>query len=358
MGDVAQQAGVSKATVSAVLNGTGAVKGSTRERVLEAIALLNYRAAPAPPPAKAPAGRGLGIVVKELENPYYAEIVSGVRTVADQHGYSLLVASSEGDYEAERRAIELLRAKDIDGLLVTPVLHEHVDLSHLFELKRRNFPFVLLEEVLGIHASLVDIDNTDAARLAADHLIRMGHTRIVHLAGPQYSMHSRQRADGVRRACSSSHLVFGDDHVIDAGAHLTDGHRAGLAYFGAAAPEYRATAVVCYNDLVAIGLCRALNELGLRVPDDVAIVGFDDIPLLEYFPVPLTSVRIPTRRMGELAAVMLLDHVNAHAVAPPQRTVLEAELVVRASTQPVAASAGRRRRAKGSRVIEPLAPQS
>jgi DNA-binding LacI/PurR family transcriptional regulator len=334
------------------------VKESTRGRVLEAIALLNYRAAPTPAPAKAAAGRGLGIVVKELDNPYYAEIVSGVRAIADRDGYSLLVASSEGDYEAERRAIELLRAKDVDGLLVTPVLHEHVDLSHLFELKRRNFPFVLLEEVLGIRASLVDIDNTDAARLAADHLIRIGHTRIVHLAGPPYSMHSRQRADGVRRACSAWQLAFGDAQVIAAGAHLADGHRAGLAYFGTVDPSERATAVVCYNDLVAIGLCRALAELGLRVPDDVAIVGFDDIPLLEYFPVPLTSVRIPTRRMGELAAEMLLNHVHAHAVVPPQRTLLEAELVVRASTQAVAAPAGRPSRARARPALEPLAHSS
>lgn len=354
MGDVAQQAGVSKATVSAVLNGTGAVKESTRERVLQAIALLNYRAAPTPPPAKASMPRGLGIVVKELDNPYYAEIVSGVRTIADRHDYTVLVASSEGDYAAERRAIELLRAKDIEGLLVTPVLHAQVDLSHLFELKRRNFPFVLLEEVLGIHASLVDIDNTHAARLAADNLIEGGHTRIVHFAGPAYSMHSRQRADGVRRACSASHLVFGDEHVIAAGAHLADGYRAGLAYFGAIVPRQRPTAVVCYNDLVAVGLCRALGELGLRVPQDVAVVGFDDIPLLEYLPVPLTTVRVPTRRMGELAAEMLLAHIHAHAAVPPQRTVLEATLVVRASTHRVVAPVARPRRAKAPRAIASL----
>ncbi|MDB4879379.1 MAG: regulatory protein LacI, partial [Gemmatimonadetes bacterium] len=241
MSDVARQAGVSKATVSAVLNGTAVVTPGTTERVLAAIELLNYRAAPTPAPAKARSGAGLGIVVKELDNPYYAEVVAGVRTVADRHGYSLLVASSEGDYEAERRAVDLLRAKDVDGLIVTPVLHERVDLTHLFELKRRNFPFVLLEEVIGVRASLVDVDNVEAARIAAEHLIALGHTRLVHLAGPAYSMHSRQRADGVRRACSASHLVFGDEHVLAAGAHLADGYRTGLAYFGGVPAARRAT---------------------------------------------------------------------------------------------------------------------
>lgn len=348
MSDVARQAGVSKATVSAVLNGTAAVKEATRDRVLGAIELLNYRAAPTPAPVQARAGRGLGIVVKELDNPYYAEVVAGVRAVADRLGYSLLVASSEGDPEAERRAVELLRARDIDGLIVTPVLHEQADLTHLFELKRRNFPFVLLEEVLGMRASLVDIDNVEASRLAAEHLLALGHTQIVHFAGPAYSMHSRQRADGMRRAASASHLVFGDEHLVSAGAHLADGYRAGLAYFGALAAHERPTGVTCYNDLVAIGLCRALAELGLRVPDDVAVVGFDDIPLLEFLPIPLTTVRVPKQRMGELAAEMLVRHVESREVVPPQRALLESALVVRASTgAPVALP-----------TVEPLAPTS
>ena len=330
--DVARQAGVSKATVSAVINDSASVRGSTRDRVLAAIDVLNYRPSQITR-TTASKTKSIGLLIKEIDNPYYAEVVLGARAHANEQGYTLLVASSEGEYDAERRAVELLQAKDVEGLIATPVLDEHADLSHFFELKRRNFPFVLLEEVLGVRASLVDVDNRDASRKAVEYLIRQGHTRIVHFAGPRYSMHSEERLDGVRHACSASHLIFHDDDAIEAGAHLADGYRAALACFRKRTGSARPTAVTCYNDLVAIGVCRALHELGLRIPDDVSVIGFDDIPLLEYLPVPLTTVRMPKAAMGEVAAQMLIRHIESKTAVPPQKVLLEAELVTRASTR-------------------------
>lgn len=333
--DVARQAGVSKATVSAVLNETGAVKDATRDRVRSAMELLNYR------PASGAAARGrnvarrdksVALLIKEHDNPYYAGIIDGVRSVCNEQGYTVLVASSAGEYETERRAVELLRAKDVDGLIVTPVLDGHADLSHLFELKRRNFPFVLLEEIRGVRASLVDVDNVAASRKAVEHLLALGHARISHLAGPPYSAHSQQRVNGVRLAYSGSRLALEPHTIVAAGAHLEDGYRAGLELFRGADAASRPTAVTCYNDLVAVGLCRALGELGLTIPGDVSVVGFDDIPLCEYLPVPLTTMRVPTFEMGEVAARMLLRHVESKDAVPPQRVDLEATLVVRLST--------------------------
>ena len=337
--DVAAQAGVSKATVSAVLNDSGAVKGATRERVLDAIARLNYRPTQGGGRAIMRAGRSIGLLIKEHDNPYYAQVVDGVRACADARGYTLVIVSTGGDYDAEHRAVETLRAKDVDGLLLTPVLDDNADLSHLFELKRRNFPFVLLEEVRGVPASLVDIDNATAASKAVEHLIALGHTRIAHLAGPRYSAHSAERVQGVRNAFSASRLVFADDVIVAAGAHLDDGYRVGLALFRDADPAHRPTAVTCYNDLVAIGLCRALGELGLRVPADVSVIGFDDIPLCEYLPVPLTSVRMPAFAMGELATQMLVRQIESRESVTPQRIYLDATLVERRSTAPVASHA-------------------
>lgn len=334
--DVARHAGVSKATVSAVINDSGAVRDSTRDRVQAAIESLNYRRAPSTGAAAARTGRCIGLVIKELDNPYYAEVINGARAHATESGYTLLVVSSEGEYDAERRAVDLLQSKDVDGLIVTPVLDEHADLSHLFELKRRNFPFVLLEQIRGVPASLVDIDNVEGSRLAVQHLIVQGHTRIVHFAGPAYSWHSHERINGVRRACSASHLILDDDDIIVAGAHLDDGYRCGLEYFRGRAPRDRATAVTCYNDLVALGLLRALSELGIRVPEDVSVVGFDDIPLLSYLPLPLTTVRVPKAEMGRIAARMLIRHVESKEVVPPRKVNLESELVVRRSTAPPA----------------------
>jgi len=333
--DVARLAGVSKATVSAVLNQTGTVKDSTRERVTSVIEHLNYRPA-RPVGGTTGAGRRcIGLVIKEIDNPYYGEVVTGARAVAQENGYTLLVISSEGEYESERRAVELLQAMDVDGLIVTPVLDGNADLSHLFELKRRNFPFVLLEEVRGVQASLVDVDNEEASRRAVEFLIEQGHTRIVHFAGPGYSTHSQERIDGVRRACSGSRVIFTDDDIVPAGAHLFDGYQAALRYFGARPAARRPTAVTCYNDLVALGVCRALAELGVRVPDDVSVVGFDDIQILDYLPPGLTSVRMPKFEMGRLAAQMLIRHVEAREALPPQKVFLEAELAVRGSTRPL-----------------------
>ena len=339
--DVARQAGVSKATVSAVLNNTGSVKGSTRDRVTAAMELLNYRPTGLAGRDAARRGRSIGLLIKELDNPYYAEIALGARTHAEAKGYTLLVTSSEGSFEAERRAVELLQAKQVDGLIATPVLDDEADLSHFFELKRRNVPFVLLEDVRGVRASLVDVDNVEASRQAVVHLIEQGHTRIAHFAGPAYSMHSHERVDGVRRACSASSLIFADADVVATGAHLEDGYRAGLALFRDRPAERRPTAVTCYNDLVAVGVYRALAELGLRVPEDVSVVGFDDLPLAEYLPVPLTTIHMPAGRMGAMAAEMLIRHVEAHEAVPPQKVVLEATLVVRGSTRPPAGAAPR-----------------
>ncbi len=303
--DVARNAGVSKATVSAVLNDKGTVGRATRERVLEVIRELNYR--PSNQGARSrPRHRCVGLLIKEIDNPYYLEIAAGINAFCRKQEYSVLVASSEGDCAAERTAIESLTEQGADGLVITPVLDEDTDLSHLFELKRRNYPFVLLEDIRGIKASLVDVENVEASRQAVQFLIQNGHTRIVHFAGPSYSMHSQERMDGVRRAFSRSALMFNEDAIIRAGAHLEDGYRTGLAYFGEKrrAPD-RPTGVTCYNDLVALGLCRALAELGLKVPEDVSVVGFDDLAMIPYMGIALTTVHVPKVEMGERAPWLL-----------------------------------------------------
>jgi len=334
--DVAASAGVSKATVSAVLNDSDTVKDATRDRVLAAIELLNYRPTQlAGRGAAARRDRSVAVVIKEYDNPYYAEIIAGARAVADAHGYTLLVVSSEGEYAAEHRAVALLRGKDVDGIIATPVLDDHADLSHFFELKRRNVPFVLLEEVRGVRASIVDVDNVEASRRAVEHLFALGHTRVVHVAGPAYSVHTEERVAGVHRAFSASHLAFTDDVIVHAGAHLVDGYRAGLALFGRKRPRAeRPTGVTCYNDLVAIGLCRALRELGLRVPEDVSVVGYDDVPLCEYLAVPLTTLHVPKHEMGTQAAELLVRQIESKQPRAPEKVYLAAELVVRGSTGP------------------------
>jgi LacI family transcriptional regulator len=332
--DVAREAGVSKSSVSAVMNGRPGVSPPTRARVLEVMSRLNYRPSGAAiARSSSRKRRALGMVIKEMDNPYYTEVAIGARTEGRKHGYTLLVVSSEGDYEAEREAVELLCEQGVEGLILTPILTDDTDLSHLFELKRRNYPLVLLEEIRGLRASLVDIENVDASRQAVEHLMSLGHTRIVHFAGPEYSMHSTERLEGVHRAFSRSRQLLPDEAIVPAGAHLEDGYRTGLAYFRDLSEEERPTAVTCYNDLVALGLLRALGELGLRVPDDVSVIGYDDLAMLDYLPVPLSSVHVPKQEMGRRATELLIRQIESPDAVAPVREYLTGQLILRDSVR-------------------------
>jgi LacI family transcriptional regulator/LacI family repressor for deo operon, udp, cdd, tsx, nupC, and nupG len=336
--DVAKQTGVSKATVSAVINDSTAVKTDTRDRVLAAIDLLNYRPTQRSG-AKSPRRyRSIAVIIKEHDNPYYDEVVAGVRAHAETQGYMLFVVSSEGSYASERRAVELLRDKDVDGLIAAPVMDEHADLSHFFELKRRNFPFVFLEQVRGVPASLVDLENVGASQKAVEYLFGLGHRRIAHFAGPAYSTHSQERVAGVHRAYSSSDLVFGADDIVHAGAHFEDGYRCGHALFQSRSESERPTAVTCYNDLVAMGLCKALSELGIRCPEDVSVVGFDDIEISAFLHPALTTVRLSRAAIADRAFQALFRAGKREdGPLPALEYRIRPELIIRNSTAPVAA---------------------
>lgn len=332
MADIARHAGVSKATVSAVINGKSSVGEETRARVQAVIDQYKYRPRSGARLAGARGRRCIGFIIKEAKNPYYAETLAGIHAVAQEAGYLVQVASSEGDLEREKHLVEQFSAQDADGLIITPILHEDADLSHLFELKRLNVPFVLLERVHGLQANLVDIDNVEAARAAARYLLTGGHTRVVHFAGPKYSAHSEERARGVRLAFSESHRAFDERDVIFTGDTLQDGYEAARTFFGTGT---RPTGVTCYNDLVALGVMRALHELGIRVPEDVSVMGFDDLELLKYLPVPLSTVHVPKRQIGETATRLLIRQIESKGHAKPERITLDAEVVIRASTAPL-----------------------
>ena len=334
IGDVAEKAGFSKATVSAVLNDADTVKDSTRRKVNRAIDELNYRPrAAAQNGFQADLNKSIGLIIKESDNPYFADVIAGARNRGNEEGYTILSASSEGNYDTEQQIVDVFKNKDVDGLVIIPVLEKNAELSYLFDLKRRNFPFVLLEEVKGVQASLVDIDNEEASKMAAQHFLDEGHERIVHFAGPEYSMHSMERVRGMRQAFSESPHVFSDDLVVQAGAHLSDGYQTGKEYFGELPVEERPTGVICYNDLVAVGLMRALRELEIDVPGEVAVIGCDDIELAQYVSTSLTSIRIPKFEMGYRAVDILIDRVELDQTPAPEKIHLDAELVQRESTR-------------------------
>ena len=346
--DVAKKAGVSTGTVSAVLNDRPTVREATRRRVVAAIRDLGYRPSPSARMLGATQTnnnvlhKSIGLIVKEMDSPFYADLIMGVRSLLTERGYTTFVCSSEGDYEEEGNLIEVLRSRFVNGVIIAPIVHEQVDLTHLFMLKQANYPFVLFEGVPGLQVNVVGIDNVKASQMAVRYLIENGHERIMHVAGPPYTSHSRDRVIGVQKAFSHSRLVYTDGLVVPGGARLEDGLQAGLKMFEGRSADERPTAVTCFNDLVAMGVMRALTELGLRVPEDVSVIGFDDIQSAAYLSVPLTTVRQPTHDMGRKAAELLVSQLEAEDAISPQRITLEAELVVRDSTRALSNAGGGR----------------
>ena len=335
--DVAHKAGVSTGTVSAVLNERPTVRDETRKRVLRTIDQLGYQPSASARRLGSRGGQSLsppcvGIVVKEIDNPFYAEVVKGASTELDARGYVPFICTSDGDFRKEGLVIESLRGRDVQGVVVAPVLDAHADLSHLFLLQRSGFPFVLLETVLGLKTNVVSVDNVAASQEAARHLIGLGHQQIAHFAGPEYTRHSLDRRRGFEKAFSQSSVPLTEDAVVSVGARFEDGYEAGMRYFNGRG-SIRPTAVTCFNDLVALGLIRALTELGLRVPEDVSVVGFDDVPAATQTSHPLTTIRVPKREMGKRAVEVILQRLDDPG-GEMQVVTLDAELMVRKTTGP------------------------
>jgi LacI family transcriptional regulator len=333
--DVARLAQVSIGTVSAVINEKNIVKPETRAAVLEAVRELNYRPQGSARTLKhKDKERGsIGLLVRELDNPFYTAVASGVRQYASGKGYVVVISSSEGDHAYEERVTRNFAHSDRKGAVIAPVLEGSAEIEHLFRLRTINFPFVLLEDVRGIQANVVSIDNIKAMKMAMAYLIDNGHSKIVHFAGPAHASHTHERIDGFRRAYSESHFAYANEMIVPTGAHMENGYEKCLEYFRGRPRQDFPTAIVCYNDQVAMGVMAALLEMGIKVPDEISVVGNDDIPISRYIPTQLTTIRAPMFELGRRAAEILIDNIESPTPLPIQRIVLDAEFIPRDSTR-------------------------
>ncbi len=332
--EVAERAGVSKGTVSAVINTKNTVKPGTRDHVLEIMKELNFR-----PKGVARNLRNtnqynsIGFIMKELNYPFYSSIAYGVKEYANKKGYSVIITSSENEHESEVKFSHLFSSKDIKGTIIAPIVEGSSEIEHLFKLKMINYPFVLLEDVKGIKANVVAIDNSKAIKKAVKYLIEGGHTKIVHFAGPLQSSHTQERIEGFRHAFSESTLVFNNDMIVDIGANYDESLSKSKAYFKNKKREDYPTAVVCFNDQQALGVMMALRELNIKVPKDISIVGNDDIFYSKIYPVPLTTIRAPLHEIGMKAAEILIRNIESPKLLPVERIVLKPDFIVRESTR-------------------------
>jgi len=332
--DVANKAGVSKGTVSAVINGKNSVKPETREHILSIMKEMNYRPKDVARNLKnGNHDKSIGIIIKDLNYPFYTSIATGVKEYANNNCYSVFITSSENDHESEKRFSHLFSTKSVKGTIIAPIVEGTAEIEHLFKLKMINYPFVLLEDVKGIQANVVAIDNLKAIKKAVKYLMESGHTKIVHFAGPPQSSHTQERIEGFRHAFSESPLVFSKNMIVSVGSNYEDSFTRTIDYFKHLNRADYPTAIVCFNDQQALGVMMALRELEIKVPDDISIVGNDDIYYAKIYPVPLTTIRAPQHEIGTKAAEILIKNIESPTQLPVERVVLDTEFIVRASTK-------------------------
>lgn len=332
--DVAKRARVSKGTVSAVINAKSTVKQSTRDHILEIMKELNFRPKGVARDLKNNnQNKSIGIIIKDLNYPFYTSIATGAKEYANSKGYSVIVTSSENDHGSEKKFSNLFSTKDIKGTIIAPIVEGAAEIEHLFRLKMINYPFVLLEDVKGIQANVVAIDNQKAIKRAVKYLINSGHTKIIHFAGPPQSSHTQERIEGFRHAFSESTLVFNKDMIVSVGSNNEESFAKTLEYFKDKERKDYPTAIVCFNDQQALGVMMALKELGIKVPEEISIIGNDDIYYAQIYPVPLTTIRAPQHEIGRKAAEILIRNIESTKLLPIEKVVLETEFVVRESSR-------------------------
>jgi len=300
--DIAARAGVSPATVSRALSDTGLVAEPTLSRIREVAQSLNYRPNVSARNLRTQRSMAVLMVVRDVGNPFYLEIMKGVEATARAAGYSVLMGNTENNAEREVEYFDMLRDGHADGMiLITGKLPWTVQesRSHL-----QGLPVVVaLETIEGLGLPHVQIDNVGASRAAVEHLIDLGHKRIAHISGPVPEVMSVKRRDGYRQAMSAAGLTIPDGYEPVGDYLLHSGET--LCRALCERPD-RPTAIFVANDEMAFGTINELRRLGLDVPGDVSVVGFDDLFLSQAFYPPLTTVRQPRAEIGQEAMRQLL----------------------------------------------------
>ena len=325
MADVAREAGVSLMTVSRVVNNKGEVSPVTRQRVLEIIERLGYRPSGIARGLATKRTGTLGLVVPDVANPFFAEVALGAEHVAYAEGYNVFLCNTEEDTRRELRVLASLEEKRVDGVVVCS---SRLDDDELRAAVSRHPAVVLVNRRLDVDGlGVVLSDDELGGQLATQHLLQAGHRTVAFLAGPATSHSGRQRAAGYRAALAVAGVPYNPGWVRHCMPVVAGGQEAARTLLAA---HPNVTALFCYNDLVAVGALQACTTLGRRVPGDLAVVGFDDIPLAALVTPALTTCHVPRYDLGAQAMGLLLAQVQGGA-KQSAAIVLQPELIVRES---------------------------
>lgn len=330
--DVAQEAGVSIATVSYVLNDTGAVSEATRQRVLQAVEKLGYRPSILARGLQARESRMIGYSWRPMPpnqfNPILEKFIHSMAEAAERHGYHVLTFPHLEPYDEVTVYREMVESDRVDGFIISDTNQNDQRIRYLLDV---GFPFVAFGRANPEwNFSWVDVDGADGVRGAVVHLLELGHRRIACLAWPETSLCGQDRLQGYRSAMNDAGLTVDPEWVIRIENDYPLAHRA-METWLALPPHRRPTAVVALTDLMAMGVMNAAADAGLQVGPDLAVVGFDDAPITSYLRPSLTSLRQPIAEVGERVVSMLIDLVRGRAPQPAQ-VLLKPRLIVRDST--------------------------
>jgi len=329
--DIARDLGVSVVTVSKVLRGNSDIGEETRKRVLKRMKELNYQPNMLARGLASGKTYTVGLVVPDLVHPFFAEFAKSLSGVLRPSNRAVILASSEEDPEIERQEIRTLLRRGIDVLLIASC---QPNLRNFYELGDERTPYLLFDRNFPhLVAHFVGSDDVKVGEMATNHLLGTGRSRIAHIAGRNTSP-SYDRLRGFRNAMAEHPSPVPDDYVIVCDAHMEErGDKIGYdAMQKLLALKERPDAVFCYNDMTAIGAIEATIAAGLRVPEDIAIIGCGNMPYNDYLRIPLSSIDHGTAELGRLAGELALELV-ANPEQPPKSILVPPRLVVRASTQ-------------------------
>jgi LacI family transcriptional regulator len=335
MRDVAERAGVSVTSVSHVINKTRPVSYELRERVLAAMEELGYQPNRLARSLRSGKTQIIGTIVPDSADPFFAEVARGIEDTAFENGYSLILCNSDANLGKEAFYTDVLLEKRVDGILFLAV---GVSTERILDLQQRGMPVVVVDrELPGVNVDSVVADNAGGGWSATCHLIDLGHRCIGYIAGPSDLTLSEYRHTGYCKALEEAGIAPDEDLVVRGAFDFESGYKAAHQLL---AKSKRPTAIFACNDLMAIGAICAAVELGLQVPQDLSVVGYDDVPLASYSNPPLTTIAQPIYDLGVVAASLLLERLQDPS-KPTRRIVLDVELQIRRSTAALCASSAR-----------------
>ena len=331
MKDIARDLGLSTVTISKVLRGHPDIGDETRKRVLKRMKELNYQPNLAARALITGHTWTIGLVVPDLLHPFCAQLAKYISAGIRSQGYGLLITSSEEDAQLERQEIEQLLARRVDAMLIASA---QWTVESFRRIEQAGIPYVLIDRHFqGLAANFVGVDDEAVGQLAAAHLAEQGCKRIAHIRGPETST-AQGRLEGYRRALAERGMTALPAHVVPIGTSGDDrGEPGGYeAARNLLAAKPRPDGIFCFNDPVALGAMRAILEAGLRIPEDIAVVGCGNLHYSDFLRVPLTSVDQDSESIGRLAAETALQLVGAAEPQGPRVELVQPRLVVRASS--------------------------